>query len=58
MKKVTEKVPTVSRKGVGSEQNPDTSVMLGCYDVWSATPDNDVLCIDLYPQRESDETAA
>lgn len=58
MKHAMEWTSRVSQKPKEHTQNPDNSVMLGCYDVWSATPDNNVLCDDLYPQRESVETTS
>jgi hypothetical protein len=55
MKKVTQMAPQTSRKATKTSGSPDDSVMLGCYDVWSATPENVALCVDLFPGREGDE---
>ena len=55
MKEVTQKTPRGSRKATITSRSPDDSVMLGCYDVWSATPENIALCVDLFPGREVEE---
>ena len=58
MKEATQNAPRTSRTARESPVISEYSVMLGCYDVWSATPDNDALCAEFYPARESDETTS
>lgn len=51
----TQKSSRVWGTAKDTQASPDNSVMLGCYDVWSATPENTALCDGLYRARESAE---
>ena len=51
----TQEFHLVSPAALETLARDENSVMLGCYDVWSATPENDQLCAEFYPLRESDE---
>ena len=55
MTDLTQEFHLVSPAAVEIAASEDNSVMLGCYDVWSATPENDQLCADFYPLRGDDE---